>query len=267
MRQAAAQQHNDDDDARDPPHHEPETLAPVAPGRDLGHVRTRRQAAFTPTINVLYQPQREPSAAPPSRDPWRTEIEGGASPGGADFSDVEQGRVSGRSLFILSHSLPLALGRRCLTAPCPGPMAYRACAGAILFNRAGHLLIGRRNTTKFEAVRSMASAMPHLAPETHQTHRASMSSVSLRAHHHSGSSHKVALRPERPSKTQRCVRPRRSSAFRVPTYVVCCLVRVLELCDVATARRLNESLTRERRCNSSRRSIKSGNTKLLRRVG
>ena len=105
MRQAAAQQHNDDDDARDPPHHEPETLAPVAPGRDLGHVRTRRQAAFTPTINVLYQPQREPSAAPPSRDPWRTEIEGGASPGGADFSDVEQGRVSGRSLFILSHSL------------------------------------------------------------------------------------------------------------------------------------------------------------------
>ena len=115
MRQAAAQQHNDDDDARDPPHHEPETLAPVAPGRDLGHVRTRRQAAFTPTINVLYQPQREPSAAPPSRDPWRTElsreieVEGGASPGRADFSDVEQGRESGRSLFILS--LPPTLAR------------------------------------------------------------------------------------------------------------------------------------------------------------
>ena len=68
-----------------------------------------------PTNNLLYQPQREPSAAPPSRDPWRTElsreieVEGGASPGRADFSDVEQGRESGRSLFILS--LPPTLAR------------------------------------------------------------------------------------------------------------------------------------------------------------
>ena len=226
-----------------------------------------------PTNNLLYQPQREPSAAPPSRDPWRTElsreieVEGGASPGRADFSDVEQGRESGRSLFILS--LPPTLARPSLPhCALPWTNGLSSVCRCNLVQSCWSLV---DRTSQHDQVRSRTlDGVSNAAPRSRDapdSPRANVVSLSLRAHHHSGSSHKVALRPERPSKTQRCVRPRRSSAFRVPTYVVCCLVRVLELCDVATARRLNESLTRERRCNSSRRSIKSGNTKLLRRVG